>query len=225
MKTSTNRRTARITRAAAFVATLGAAFAATACGPLRVGDVDPYRPQSHSMNGVKLLAPEIKRGDDPASFGQERYALGPSRRLLLRFESLSDKVSEVVLTDGKGVEVDVGFATEAEASAARAHLRLCPITRNWMMLATWESAHPFSPEGRWNAAGGDVDETGCATPSALAEGQAQGRTLTFEMSAWFVDYPQGRGQNYGLALLSDADLGVLGELSGSYSPRIRWVTR
>ena len=65
--------------------------------------------------------------------------------------------------------------------------------------------------------GGDLDEETCVSP------REEGGHAYFDMTAWFVDYVRGRGINYGLAMKSAADVRVLGETSGSSSPRLLWV--
>jgi hypothetical protein len=86
-----------------------------------------------------------------------------------------------------------------------------------MMLATWDAAHPFAGSGRWAAPGGDFDPAGCQPAS-----QVNGQSLLFDVTQWFIDFPRGRGVNYGLIMVAIAPVTILGDNSGSYSPRILW---
>ncbi|NDF15675.1 hypothetical protein EB061_10190, partial [bacterium] len=175
-------------------------------------------PQSYSMDGVKLISPQIQRGDDPSTFGQNHYTLSPTQRLLLRFESLSSKVAAIQVSGGKKVEFEVTPTDPAQLESAKASLSLCPLTQNWMMLATWENAHPFGNNGQWSTAGGDYEPLGCVRAA-----RTEGDSLFFDITRWVIDYPRGRNENFGQLLLSDSNQQIFGEKSGSHSPRIHWL--
>lgn len=168
-----------------------------------------------SMDGVKLIALHVAQGDAPHTFDQTSYQVDEDQRLLLRLESLMSEVDKISVEGGKKVWLEVAVPTAEEASNAAADLELCPITRNWMMLATWIYAHPFGA-GTWDQPGADLDEAGCMRGSV----KDSGKVIQFDATKWFVDYPRGRRENYGLALVAKDAVMVMGERGGSYSPRL-----
>ena len=44
--------------------------------------------------------------------------------------------------------------------------------------------------------------------------------LLFDMTQWFIDYPRGRGLNYGWVLTASDSVEVIGDSSPSLSPRV-----
>jgi hypothetical protein len=175
-------------------------------------------PQLYSMDGVKLVGDGIEDMQDPATFGQASYPISPSRHLLLRFESFRDKWDSIDTSPGKKVQVQLAVLDSGQLGSAVNSLRLCPVTRNWMMLATWRLAHPFGQDGKWAQLGGDYDGAGCV--QGMLPSTPDGKSILFDMTQWFTNYPRARGLNYGLILISDSPTAVAGETSGSYSPRI-----
>jgi hypothetical protein len=175
--------------------------------------------QERTLDGVKLIAPGIEDREDPSSFEQARYELAPDRRLLLRYETLSESAKEVRTEGGRKVEVLLAPETASDLSAVQASVKICPLKRNWMMAATWRRAHPFSPEGYWSTAGGDFDPGECISGSSATAG-----FVVFDATPWFLNYVRGRDQNFGLILVSDRNVAIAGDANGSFSPRIRWVT-
>jgi hypothetical protein len=57
-------------------------------------------------------------------------------------------------------------------------LELCPLEKNWIMLATWLAAHPFGPGGIWQNAGGDYADDNCISAAAGDEADE----LVFDIS-------------------------------------------
>lgn len=171
--------------------------------------------QVYSLDGVKRIAPEITRGDDPTTYTQASYALSPTSRLLLRFESFAEYVGSIN-ADLVDIRMRVAVVDPPKLVDALGALRLCPLIENWMMLATWTHAHPFGG-GRWATPGGTHDEAGCVTAAAVP---GDTRALQFDLHQWFLDYARGRAANYGLLLIATAPVEILGDTSGTYSPRI-----
>jgi hypothetical protein len=169
-----------------------------------------------SFDGVKLISRSVARGDDTSTYGQSTYTLDGDRRLLLRFESLGEHVSNADVRSGRAkVWVRVSLSSGDPKS-----LRLYGLTRSWMMLATWNFAHPFGPAGRWTNAGGDLDAANVMTPTEVRGPHDEGGVVQFDATRWFIDYPQGRSVNYGFALISDGTVAIEGEAAGSLSPRL-----
>jgi hypothetical protein len=208
------------------------ALALSAC-ELYVGDqprTPIEEPQTYSMDGVKYIAPSVADGAAPMTYNQPTYAISDSGRLLLRFESLSNKLDQISLADGRRVSLEIGLPAGSDASAAISSIEVCPILKNWMMLATWDRAHPM-PGGAWSRDGGDYDPEGCvrgalsAKTGAAARSTNEPQVIQFDVTQWFVDYVKGRAQNYGLILLSGngGEVTVIGDADGTYSPRINWL--
>jgi hypothetical protein len=164
----------------------------------------------------------MPKPDASDSFYQATYRVDSSRRLLLRFESFSRKASEVVLTEKDGVEIQIGLLAGQDQDQAIASLKLCPILKNWMMLATWEMAHPFHSSGRWGNPGGDYDTSECMTAQAKPKEGATVIPLVFNVTPWFRNTVRGRGQDLGLVLVADRAWEIAGDQSTAYSPRISY---
>ncbi|MBI3558570.1 MAG: hypothetical protein HY074_20055 [Deltaproteobacteria bacterium] len=181
------------------------------------GESDAKTSQQFSFDGVKLISPAIAKNNDSSSTGQGSYQLSTDRRLLIRFESLSQHVGGISVNEKNRVEAQVTVTGDTDATAARSALKVCPILKQWMMLATWDYGHPFGDDGKWSQGGGDFDGEGCVRAT---KEDAAIKTLTFDVSRWFTDYVRGRSQNYGLVVVAATPVVVLGENSGANSPRI-----
>lgn len=172
---------------------------------------------SFSFDGVKLIAKEIEDGTHESTFSQKHYIVNYDRRLLMRFESLSAHEKEVDAS--KPVKLVIGIYGDQRASDV-GYLTVCPIERDWMMLATWRNAHPFGLEGKWQIDGGDYENTGCVTGVIGSDyPERKAATVEFDVSRWFLDYPRGKQINYGLILLSKNDVLIGGE-KNYFPPRI-----
>lgn len=172
----------------------------------------------HSLDGVKLISPTITNQYDPMSFTQERYELGPERRLLLRFERLKESEPRVSLGNGNKVELELTLSRPEDLTAAQGAFHVRSLNRTWMMRGTWEFAYPFFwPQGRWIQAGGDFDPVD--QPLERLSGD---RKLVFDVTDWFRNYPRARQENFGLIVLSDQAIAIEGDLSAGGSPRVTW---
>lgn len=198
------------------VASLGLA----GCEEWTIGTSEPIVDQRRSLvlDGVKLIDADIGDGESPATYRQERYALSPTARLLLRLEGLDQHLEEIRTEASYRVELLVTPAPDTDLTRAREALRLCPMARNWMMLASWRRAHPAA-RGRWSRDGGDFRETECVSATVDA---AANRALVFDITSWLVSYPRGRGVNYGFALVASEPATVIGDLDGLDAPLMRW---
>jgi hypothetical protein len=196
---------------------LGLLFGATACGPI-LNELSGPVPQVRAMDGVKLLHSGIEDGYDKATYMQEQYTLQPGQsRLLLRFNSMNSKINQI-RTDGTNkVELQISLPTEAEATAAKTVLSACPVTKNWMMLATWNSAAPFTDLDHWSTPGGEYKASECVHAY-----DQSGALLKFDVTPWFINYLQARRVNFGLILIADQSCTVMGEASGASSPKLSW---
>lgn len=176
--------------------------------------------QTYSLDAVKLIAKSISQGEDPSTYGQSQYEVNSERRLLLKFEELSKYVDSVDLSSGKKLELQISVGGNAEEVLNS--LKICPLLHSWMMLATWEYAHPFGEKtNKWKTPGGDYDEYDCVS-GKLKPFQKKGdeRTLLFDVTEWFKNFPRARKTNDGLIVISSSIVKIIGETSGSFSPRL-----
>jgi hypothetical protein len=187
-----------------------------ACGIQEIVDSERLYP----LDGVKLVKADIDSPSDPSTTQQPEYALDPSARLLLRFESLGTYANEIRTESGHAIEVLVNprVSNHEELETVRSKLQLCSLARNWMMLATWKRGHPFDASGKWAKPGGDYDSEQCFQPTITEKEE-----LAFDVTPWLIQEVRGRGRNYGFVLLSTSSLRISGDASGAQSPRIRWV--
>ena len=177
------------------------------CG---IGGVSRY---DYAMNGVKLIAKSISNNQDSRAIRQDRYELNPEQRLLLRLEDLMDRQAHIATDHSDGISVEV---TVAEGERNR--LKLCPLTTQWMMLATWNYAHPFGGRGRWQNEGGDFDPDRCMLPGNHTATRAR-----FNITQWFLNYPRARGVNLGLILVASDSVVIFGDASPLEFPRITYA--
>lgn len=171
----------------------------------------------HAIDSVKLISPSITTPGDPSTFLQDRYSLTDSRRLLLRFEKLRD-FKDGVLTHGRKIQVKLTVTDQAQASVASDQLRLCFMSRSWMMGATWHRASPFGGDSeRWSREGGDYGE--------CIRGEAAQAVLVFDVTTWFIQYPGDFNTNYGFILMTagSVPVEVYGENLPSVSPKMVWM--
>lgn len=171
----------------------------------------------YSFDAVKQIAPSITADDDGSAMLQSTYTISPSNHLLMRLETMDEKISNLVLSDTNPLKVKITVLNSADTSAAQSALRLCPITRNWMMLATWTRAHPFNSAGVWSAPGGDYQNSDCVSATVASES-----VIEFKMNNWINNDVRGRGLNYGVILISDTEIQIYGDEASSNSPRVSW---
>jgi hypothetical protein len=187
----------------------------SSCGGKTISEQREY-----SMEGVKIIH---KGEDDPYQRHALRdvYELDAETRLLLRLESFT-LWTDVVVHEGDQVWVQIALTADSMTGKGVDTLRLCPLTKDWMMLATWYKAHPFSATGSWEKEGGDFDEPSCMKRAneAVDELNEPVQVVRFDATRWYKDYPRGRGQNLGFVLLSEDKVKIRGEKSASYSPRL-----
>ncbi|MCF8060220.1 MAG: hypothetical protein K9K67_13045 [Bacteriovoracaceae bacterium] len=195
------------------------------CGKIfdpSVDQADVFTKEVRSLNGVKLIKPSLTTANNSDSYQQQVYNLGPQGRLLLRLENLSELSGGVVIQDEKRMYFQVTPFANQDLTAIRNGVNLCPLTRNWMMLATWFNAHPFpGGTGAWNSPGGDYLESECITAEIPSEELSEDK-IYFDVSDWFVQYNQSRGQNYGWVITSIETLVIYGDSHLNFAPKLIW---
>ena len=188
------------------------------CADLTKGD------NSYSLDtpfdGVKLVATSISDAQDPRTMVQDQYAISSSSRLLIRLENFLSKVDHVSLASGAPVLAIVTVESASDAAAAQANFQVCPLLKNWMMLATWNRAYPMGSDGHWGQPGGDYDSSACMSVASVS-----GSDITFTVTPWFVNYIKGRNENYGLVLISSSGTPILikGDQDSYHAPRLEWT--
>ncbi len=204
---------------------MAATMILSACGPIRFGDPGEAPPAKEvvlAVDGVKLIERDLLRGDDLRSYQQRRYTLHANARLLVRYEMLMEE--DLGLRDDLPVRLRLFAETADDLQIARNQMRACPITRNWMMAATWSAAHPWRG-GDWTP-GAEVDWEECVSVEAVDQpttqlcGEAQ--AICFNVSRWYRLWVRERKENFGLALVSEAPVNLLGDASPGKAPRIHW---
>lgn len=184
----------------------------------------------YMVDGVKNLRSDVQDGADPRSFREDQYLISPTSRLLLRFESLSSQASKIVISDSDDVWIRVIVAEGQSLELAQQQLKVCPVSKNWMMLATWKFAHPFGTSGFWRVEGGDYEGSGCVqaqfdpgkNPTVGVTPMDQ-RALYFRITRWYQDLVRGKNENRGHILMSEgSEVLVIGDNSASFGPRIQW---
>ncbi|MES2962658.1 MAG: hypothetical protein V4760_02130, partial [Bdellovibrionota bacterium] len=175
-----------------------------------------------ALDGVKYISTSIGRGDDARTYGQMKYSISKDARVLLRFESLSANQTRILSTQPILIRV---FAPDTtEQTNAVANLKACPIVADWMMAATWSSAHPYRG-GSWPE-GSPISHNECVdafAPAAATGDCAIANAVCYDVSAWYKGYVIESGRNFGHALVADSTTVVIqGDGSFSKGPRIQW---
>ena len=188
------------------VLVLGLIGGAVACGVGEGGFGVPYSIESYNMNGTKLIVNGLVNQTEPATYDQDQYTLKTDQRLLIRFESLNDHVNDIKNSWDNSLYLMIVPTNGTDPEVLKKSVKLCPMAKNWMMLATWYKAHPFNKEGRWTNPGGDFDSTGCltgevqnpdgtdpdATPSPSPSATPSGHLQALHPSPTpYLDHPRG----------------------------------
>lgn len=201
--------------------------------------------KEYSLDGVKHIAVNVVDPYQADSLQQPTYSLATDQRLLLRFEKLNNFINQIRTGSKYRIYIGVTPLDDENSDRAIQTLRLCPLTRNWMILATWTQAVPgVGSPGDWATPGSDYDAENCVTgvltsslsknpnpqsspsptPSSSPDDEISANEISFDMTSWFLNNPKGRmGENYGFVLLAPQPVKVFGEKSSNHSPRIRWT--
>lgn len=181
-------------------------------------DVTLTQVKTYAAEEVKLISPQIKSFNAPEASRQYEYELSASSRLLLRLEIMKNIANEVL--DEQPVILRITPHSRTPIENARQSLKLCPLTSNWMMYATWAKAHPYA-NGRWNSAGGDFDSEGClqalSSDSDLLQNSdersfcQEDNFLCYDIRGHLKSYIRARGVNYGWILVSEENIAIYGD--------------
>jgi len=133
----------------------------SACGSGLGEPKVPYYIESYNMDGTKLIVNGSSNQNDPGTYSQTQYTIKSGQRLLVRFENLSRHVDSIKNSWDNELHLRIVPTQGTDAGTLKNFLKLCPLTKNWMMLATWYKAHPFNKQGVWFNPGGDFDSGSC----------------------------------------------------------------
>ena len=187
---------------------------------------DSLYKQKLYANGVKLISKNISDPRDKRTFQQANYTIGPSSRLLTRLEGMNDRAGRAVVDGDKRMYMAVSSDDfKVNKSNLAAQVSICPLTTNWMMLATWNKAHPFPTKGsKWKNAGGDIAQVDCVTADVSYPDQ-EDDTLYFDISDWYIFYVKSRSRNFGLMIKATTDVVIFGDENSMKGPRFIWESR
>lgn len=171
----------------------------------------------YTFDAVKNI--QSGRGSNASDFGKESYSIHSRSRLLLRYEKLLELVGNVLVNSEHKFRVELATTSEEGLEAAIENLRVCPVLRSWMMLASWNVAHPYGGGDSWLQPGGDYARTDCIHGEALS---GTTRVITFDASNWLTQYVRARNVNYGLIVINDEEtpVEIVGDASGYLAPRV-----
>lgn len=204
-------------------------FAQLGCGNLATPARNPHekadtRALRFAINEAKLINANISDPRAENTYDAPAYRISTQSRLLMRFSSLRPNATQILSEQPLLLRIEL---TEgSDIAVAKAGLKTCPITSDWMLAATWKRAHTYR-DGNWRANGGDFDATMCAqalAPDSTAlksEDEALfcsgERVLCFDVSNWMQTYVRERGQDLGLILINERE--GFADLHGDNSAR------
>lgn len=113
--------------------------------------------KSERFSEMKLISEEIQDSQDKRSLLATTYSIGESSRLLMRNPQILQ--IEPSMIDLYPILIQFQLVENYSSQDLR-ELKICPLTKNWMMLATWSKAHPYK-NGLWDTEGSDMDYRFC----------------------------------------------------------------
>lgn len=112
---------------------------------------------------LKLIDQDVKTPDADWTYSQQSYQIDPYSRILVKTDNLN---SQEVYVDNKFIMAFSIYSSRGDLTEEElAGFKLCPVTKDWMIYATWEKAHPFQG-GSWHNNGGDYNESECLPVAA-----------------------------------------------------------
>lgn len=200
-----------------------------ACGNIKTGVIDPSDPKltlalNYTFDQMKWITPEITETQEPQTIEAENYSIDSDHRLLFRLKKLKKESSAILQEHPVLIRL---FTHNSNMNSARINLLLCPMTTQWMMLATWQFAHPFR-HGEWRSKGGDFDYSSCLnaldekspkivndTEKKFCEGS---NILCFDIRSIIEKYQKSRGIDFGFILINEGEDPIIIRGDGSYQP-------
>jgi len=198
------------------------------CGDMSLdeGSSDNLYEQRQYATGIKLISTNITNPRAENTMNQSLYTLSSTSRLLVRLEGIDKRTGNAVVDQEKRMFMAISSSDfEENKETYSSKIEVCPISKNWMMLATWNQAHPFpDSNGKWKKKGGDYAEEDCVTAD-LSYPDGREDSLYFDVSDWYVYYVQSHKKNYGLVIKVDGEVEIFGEEDTLRAPRFIWQAR
>lgn len=178
-----------------------------------------YEKINNIKNHIKLISPSITNSIDPATAHQYSYRLNKSSRLLVKLIGYNEKQADAIVNDENKAYIVLkikNYVAEDEK-----HIKICPLTSNWAINATWDYylRHRFSSR-RWRNAGGDFAEDSCLEGTLQTD-----NALYFEVNDWILNYRNSITENFGFIVTASKNIEIYGDAHPNYSPQFRWFTK
>ncbi|MCB0412910.1 MAG: hypothetical protein KDD50_01170 [Bdellovibrionales bacterium] len=138
-------------------------------GCLSTSDDPMVRKYEYSSAGqMKMIKQSISDPKDERTFRQSSYEVDASQRVLLRSDDLAEKSKDVIIDDYFVVALEVYTEDSGLTEDQLQQIKLCPLSQEWLFLATWYNAHPFNG-GKWEVPGGTYNPNECLSVASYAD--------------------------------------------------------
>ncbi len=116
-----------------------------------------------TFGSLKLISPDIQDPKDKSSFEQSSFLVSEElpTRLLLKSENLKERTTDITIDEHFTMALEMHIDTADLTAEQVQGIKACPLKSNWLLLATWEKAHPFGDKGNWTQSGGDFNQEDC----------------------------------------------------------------
>ena len=159
-------------------------------------------------NHVKLISPTISNSMEAGTYQQSIYNLSQNTRILIKLVGLKDAQADAVINDSREVHVVLREAEQGnDLTYYKDNLKICPLTTNWAVNATWNYSfrHKFSSKN--GLALGDFDLDGCITPEEPADDHLKNNgNIYFKINDWFFSYRNAVENNFGFVVISKVNI-------------------
>ena len=119
------------------------------------------------------------------------------------------------------------FNTNDGSSVASGTLNLNLLATPWWHTVNWNRAYPFSNEGKWSNAGGDIDSsfTFSNNCEGLSDGSCDTSEIKFDVTDYFKELISNENSiHYGMMISANSDLNSTRiysvQANSTYSPRV-----
>lgn len=213
-----------------------------------LSSVEPPRKISYeATTSVKIIQEGVEQPDDPSTVRQESVVLNYSKRILVKSDELTRSYQSWNIDSDFKMAFNV-YVNRADLSVDELNgIELCPLTKNWMIYATWSKAHPFHG-GEWSTPGGDFQDSSCfavasyksddilAPPSSPpstetlqapvlsldSSSSADFIRIQFDVTNWFLNGPYAGASNNGFVLRSQTEILFWAD-SSNHKPNLGWT--
>lgn len=192
------------------------------CGDGSSGQVSTFK-QKHFARGVKLISSSIKDPNNKRTMKQNNYTLDSTSRLLIRLGGMKALSNQALVSKDKRMYLVIAVSNfDTNWVDLQEKVEVCPITTNWMMLATWFKAHNLPTDSaKWKNKGGDFSKDFCVKHDSKYSDPDKD-TLYFDVSDWYDFYIKSHSKNYGLILKSSVEVTIYGDENSKRAPHFIW---